>query len=283
MKTTVQPITVGVADEQRAALSFAAHEARWSDCDLQVVHAYTVPPAPPKAVAASWGVDVGTTFRESGRAVLADALAALTAQHVDIVVHPVLERGGASRVLTTLSKTSRLVVLGPDDGAPWYTRLFESRVSRKLAFAADCPVVVVPDSWGRGPRARGVTLLLDGMTLAHGPLHFAFEHAARHDDALHIVNLVSDGTDENGRVPWDDMLRLIESWNARYPDVVTDVHVVDGVADEQTVKPFEATGLLVLGRPPGTGVLASHHGSLARSVIEHADCPVAVVPLDYDG
>lgn len=282
MTPPIRPITVGVADGQRAALAFAAEEARLADCDIRLVHAYSVPPAPPEVVGNVYGIDVDGIFRESGRAVLDEAVAWLAAEHGGIVVHPCLERGSASRTLTAMSETSRLVVLGPDDSAPWYARLFESRVSRRLASASDCPVVVVPDSWGRGPRTHGVTLLLDGRTLAHGPLLFALEHAARHHDVLHVVHLAKEGVAEDGRDTWHATMRLIESWSTRYPGVTIDVHVVDAVANEKTVRSFELTGMLVLGRPHGIGVPGSH-GSLARSVIEHADCPVAVVPPDHDG
>lgn len=277
------PITVGVADAQRPALAFAAEEARLAGRDIRLVHAYTVPPAPPEFVGAAYGIDVDGTFRESGQAVLDAAAALLATEHADVVVHSFLERGGAPGVLTAMSETSWLVVLGPDDSAPWYTRLFESRVSRRLAEGAACPVVVVPDGWGRLPRIRGVTLVLDGRTIAHGPLRFAFDHAALHHDELQVVRLRTRGATEAGSVPWQDMSRLIESWSAQYPDVSTKVHVVAGVADVETMESFEPTGLLVLGRPHGSHRVAPLHGSLVRAVIEHANCPVAVVPPDYDG
>ncbi len=278
-----EPITVGVAAEQPAVLAFAAEEARLADCDIRLVRAYTVPPAPPTVVGSAYGIDVEGTFRDSGRAVLDEAAAVLAAGHSGIVVHRILERGGASHVLTAMSETSRLVVLGPDDTVPWYTRLFESRVSRKLAQAAACPVVVVPDSWGRAPRTRSVTLLLDGRTVAHGPLRFAFDHAARHQDVLTIVHLR--GADGAG---WDaptshDMTRLVESWRVRYPEVAAEVEAIDEFADLETVESFESTDVLVLGRPHHGRVPAPLHRSLARVVIEHADCAVAVVPPDHDG
>jgi len=276
------PITVGVADEQRSALVFAAEAARLSGCDLQLVHAYTVPPAPPEFVGTAYGIDVGGTYRDAGRAVLESAAAMLVADHGDVVVHSVVKRGSAPRVLVATSEASRLLVLGADDCVPWYARLFESRVSRKLAESAVCPVVVVPDSWDPRHRTRGVTLLLDSETVAHGPLRFAFEQAALRGDQVRVVHFESAGGTEEGSVPWQDTVRLIESWSAQYPEVSTDVHVVAGVADVDTVEAFQSTGLLVLGRAHGAHSVVPFHGSLARAVIEHADCPVAVVPPGYD-
>lgn len=282
-RRSAAPITVGVAGRERPALAFAAREAALTGSVLRLVHAYTVPPAPPDFVAAAYGVDVEGTFRESGQAVLDAAHAFVAAAHEGVVVEEVLERGGAAGVLTAASRTSRLVVLGPDDSAPWYSRLFESRVARALAEGGACPVVVVPDEGEQRHRARGVTVVLDGMTVAHGALRVAFEHAARHGDTLQIVRLRSTEPSGDDQVPWHDMTRLVESWQAQHPEVGSQVRVVDGVADEETVEAYESTGLLVLARPEGSHRLALRHGSWPRAVIEHASCPVAVVPPDHEG
>lgn len=276
------PITVGVADKQHAALAFAAEEARLSDCDLRVVHSYIVPPSPPHVMEAAYGFDIDASFQESGREVLADATGFLSSQYGDLTVHPVLEQGPAAMVLTGASVTSRLLVLGPDDASPWYSRLFQSRVSRRLVQDAQCPVVVVPDTWTPRHVAKGVTLLLDGQTVAHGPLRYAFEQASRHHDVLHVIHVDEPGGSPSGSPPREEMRRLVESWSATYPHVWVNSKQVAGKADLSMVESSERTGLLVLGRPHEKYQIASLHRSLARAVIEHADCPVVVVPADYD-
>jgi len=277
-----RPITVGVADKQHAALAFAAEEARLSRCDLRVVHAYIVPPSPPQVMGTAYGFDIDGSFRESGREVLTDATDFLAQRDGDLVVHPVLERGPASMILIGTSATSRLLVLGPDDAVPWYSRLFQSRVARRLADDAACPVVVVPDTWTAQNSAQGVTLLLDGESVAQGPLRYAFEHAARHDAVLHVVHLQSAYGPPAEAIHWHDMRRLVNSWRATYPQVWVSTKVITGSADPTTVATLERTGMLVLGRPHEHHDVSALHRSLARSVIEHADCPVAVVPGDYD-
>jgi nucleotide-binding universal stress UspA family protein len=277
-----RPVTVGVADKQQAAVAYAAEEARLHDCALRIVHAYTVPPTPPQVVSNAYGFDINASFKESGREVLVDAADRVSVQHDEVTVHQVLEQGPASTVLAASSVTSRLLVLGSDAARPWYTRLFRSRVSRDLAQQARCPVIVVPDVWRAESAGTGVTLLLDSETVAHGPLRYAFEHASRHDEVLHVVHVEAvDGShDEN--VPWHDMHRLVESWKATYPHVWVTTKVVRADADVATVVTFERTGLLVLGRPHTRHAVPCLHPSLAQAVIEHADCPVAVVPADYD-
>ena len=286
-----RPVVVGVATPggEGAAVTFAADEARLSECGLRLVHAFTVPPGPPDAIADVYGVDVAGSFRDFGQAVLDTAstvaCARARARSSVLDVDTVLARGAAARVLTEQSSTARLVVLGPDECRPWFLRLFTSRVSRTLVGSARCPVVVVPDTWvARGPR-DAVTLLVDGSTVAHGPFRFAFDHAARHDLPLHVVHLSEPGGAPRVAISWHDMSRLIETWGRRYPDVLTDVVVVRGRADADTVASLRSSGLLVLGRPHRQDLAATVHDSLARTMIRQAHGPVAVavVPGDHDG
>ena len=277
-----RPVTVGVADKQQAAVAYAAEEARLHACALRVVHAYTLPPTPPQVVSNAYGFDIDASFRESGREVLAAAAAHVSAQHGDVTVHQVLEQGSASTVLAATSATSRLLVIGSDATRPWYTRLFQSRVSRDLAQQARCPVIVVPDIWRAETAGTGVTLLLDSETVAHGPLRYAFEHASRHECVLHVVHLQAVDGSHDEAVPWHDMRRLVESWGSTYPHVWVKTQVVTADADVVTIATLERTGLLVLGRPHTRHAVPCLHPSLAEAVIEHADCPVAVVPADYD-
>jgi nucleotide-binding universal stress UspA family protein len=277
-----RPITVGVADDQHAALAFAAREARLAGTDIRVVHAYVVPPSPPQVMGTAYGFDIDRSFRESGREVLAGATDFLAQQDGGLVVHPVLMQGPAPDVLFGASSTSRLMVLGPDDARPWYSRLFQSRVARKLADGAPCPVVVVPDAWTAQDDAQGVTLLLDGRSVADGPLRFAFEHAARHGAVLHVVHLRPADSPHADESSWHEARRLTDSCRATYPRVRVTTTVISGDADPATVSSLERTGLLVLGRPHEHRDVAALHRSLARSVIEHASCPVAIVPPDHD-
>lgn len=273
------PITVGVADKQQAALAFAAEEARWSGCDIRVVHAYIVPPSPPQVIVEAYGFDIAGSFSESGQEVLDEATGFLASRYADVTVHPVLEEGAAPAVLARCSATSRLVVLGPDDATPWYSRLFQSRVSRRLMGDAPCPVVVVPDTWSAGQPATTVTLMLDAQTVADGPVRFAFEHAARHHVPLRILQVQAAGSPGDAR-GWRELHHLLDSWRTACPQVQVDTEPISGAAD--LPQSFDGTVVLVLGRPREPHVGAALHRSLARAVVQHAGCPVAVVPPDYD-
>jgi nucleotide-binding universal stress UspA family protein len=277
-----RPITVGVVDQQHAALAFAAEEARLARCDLRLAHAYTVPPSPPRAMSTAYGLDIEASFEQAARDVLDAAVALVTGECDDLTVHTVLRRGSPAAVLAEESTSSRLMVLGQDDATPWYSRLFRSRVARAAVHQASCPVVVVPDDWSVKNATRGVTVLLDSRTVAHGPLRYAFEQAARHRDVLRVLHVQEADDPHDDDIPWHDMRRLVDSWRGTYPHVWVDTKVVAGVADLATIEPFERTGVLVLGRPHDDRVTVPLHDSLARAVIVRAGCPVAVVPADYD-
>lgn len=277
-----RPVTVGVADEQHAALMFAAAEADRIGCGLEIVHAYSVPPAPPDAMGAVYGVDIRASFRDAGRDVLAGAAGSVHDDYPELVTTSLLVQAPAAQALVERSMGARLVVLGPDDARPWYSRLFESRVSRRLANESSCPVVVVPDTWQVTAACRGVTLMLDSETVAHGPLRYAFRTADRYDVELRIVHIVSSDVAPPGSVAWTDMVALIDSWGARYPRVRVRTMQIDGLADLRTVESLEDTGVLVVGRPHERHVLDGLRRAFAEQVIDHASCPVAVVPAHHD-
>jgi nucleotide-binding universal stress UspA family protein len=246
------------------------------------VHAYTVPPRPPTQLSAAYGLDIDAGFRQAGEDVVSRAAQFVRRTHPHLRVQQVVERGAAPGVLTEQSETSRLVVIGPDEARPWYVRLFESRVARHLANESSCPVLVVPDTWAAATQPEGVTLMLDAETTAHGPLRYAFEAAAHGDRNLRVVHLVPADGPYASTLNWHDMNRLIGSWQAIFPQVQIDVRSATGVADLASMDAEETTGLLVLGRPRTVGPIPGSSRSLARSVIEHADCPVAVVPPSYN-
>lgn len=275
------PISVGVLDKQKAALAYAADEADRIGCDVRVVHAYTVPPEPPTVLSAAFGVDIDALFRGVGDDVLAEAADFVSATHPDVSIHRVLERGPAPQVLLEQSRTSRLIVLGPDESRPWYVRLFESRVARRLANDSSCPVVVVPDTWVATSQPSGVTLMLDAETTAHGPLRHAFETADHTGANLLIVHVEPPEGPRANALAWHDMTRLIDSWQGIFPRVQVETRTMTGLADVDRARSLEATGLLVLGRPRETSPIPGMSRSLARAVIEHAECPVAVVPPRY--
>ena len=271
-------IAVGVVAGQDAVLDFAQVEAELTRSHLLLVHAYEVLPT---IAAPALGLDLAEDFRLGGQEILAEALEHLARSGVACRVERVLTRGHAPAVLEAESRRARLMIIGQDADKPLIVRLFEGRVARRLVEHADCPVVVVPDSWRPDQGSGPVVVMIDGHSTAHGPLALAFETAATHDAELQVLHVVPPG----GRAVsgWDDMQPLVEAWYTRYPHVLGTVHVVEGDPHEQALHAARGAGILVMGRPGQRRTSSFMIDTLAQEIIGEAACPVAVVASDYRG
>ena len=64
----------------------------------------------------------------------------------------------------------------------------------------------------------------------------------------------------------------------KFPDVVVDLRLRHGFADRNLVDASRDHALLVLAHRPLSPLDDLVYGSVAAAVVEHARCPVAVVP-----
>jgi nucleotide-binding universal stress UspA family protein len=293
MSTQTQ-IIVGVDGSwrQTGALEWALDEALLRRTPLRAVHVVDrrQPSAGP--------VDLdGETF-------LSVRLDEAAMKLADDVAHHVEEAGpevhGSTDVLVG-SPPERLAELGADAtmlvvgrrGLGTFGRLLIGSTSDAVAHRGEGPVVVVPDEWKPvlhrdGPIVAGV----DGEDPDTEALEFAFEAARVHKVPLWLVHL----WDVPAVYAWDAIaiagvqdrwremagLRLdmvADQWQDKYPDVdvrreVLQAHAVLGLlefAGEQGAQ------LLVVGGRPHNRVSGLLLGSVARGVLHHATCPVAVV------
>lgn len=279
MGTIDFPVAVGVADRQTAAIDYARMEAERAGCGIKIVHAYTVPPS---AMGPIYGLDVSEAYRVAGQEVLAAAMRHLNETANTAPVECVLKRGFAPSVLESESRSSRLMIIGPDESKPWYIRLFEGRSARHLAEHTGCPIVVVPDTWEGSRNAAPIVVMVDGETTAHGPLSFGFQIASARHAELQVLHVVAD-IREDLDTQWQGIRRVVDSWYDAHPDVSGRSQVVTGEAHEQAIRAAGGASLLVLGRPHERHVSNKLVRSLAQEIIAEADCPVAVVPAGYRG
>ena len=276
---TSPSVAVGVADKQPTVLDYARQEAERARCGIKVIHAYTVPPS---AMGSIYSIDVPEAFREGGQEILDGAVSHLRESGSTVPIESVLTRGYAPSVLESESLSARVMIIGPDESKPWYVRMFEGRVARHLVEHAQCPVVVVPDSWHQGDENAPVIVMVDGETSAHGPLKFAFDTAtARHAElrVLH-VDPPKDGLVDS---EWDVIRRVVDSWFDRHPQVRGGCEVVEGNVRDAAVRAADGAGLLILGRPHERRLSNILMDSLAQEIIAEAGSPVAVVPAAYRG
>jgi nucleotide-binding universal stress UspA family protein len=134
-----QPILVGVdgSDFSKAALTWAAAQARLTGSPLQVVISWTFPAnlgyigGLPDI---DFGGDAKSTLEETVHEVLGD--------HAGLEVHGEVVEGHAALVLTELSEHASLVVVGTR-GHGGFVGLVIGSVSEYVVAHAHCPVVVV--------------------------------------------------------------------------------------------------------------------------------------------
>ena len=280
MDTIGLRVAVGIAAGQRTTvLDYASREAESAGCGIKIVHAYTVPPS---AMGPIYGLDVSEAYRAAGQKVLAAAMRHLSETANTAPVECVLTRGFAPSVLEFESRSSRLMIIGPDESKPWYIRLFEGKSARHLAEHAECPIVVVPDTWEESRDTAPIVVMVDGETTAHGPLSFGFQIASARHVELQVLHVAAD-TRKDLDTLWQAIRRVVDSWYDAHPDVPGRSQVVTGEVHEQAIRAANGAGLLVLGRPHERRVTSVLMDSLAQEIISGSDCPVAVVPAGYRG
>jgi nucleotide-binding universal stress UspA family protein len=142
-------------------------------------------------------------------------------------------------------------------------------------------VFVVPDGT-RVKELRDVVLEIDEANVADGPLRFAFETASQAGARLRVMHVVprtvylADPGEHGAR-----LARLAEKWHAEYPGVDVSTSLVCGDVEDEAVIASASAQLVVVGRPN-----EPHHGQLfglhvAEEIVRRAQCPVVVVPAEY--
>ncbi|WDF43982.1 universal stress protein [Streptomyces sp. T12] len=258
----------------RAAADWAAREALSRGLPLRVVH--VSPPDGPDP-AEQWPYRP-EAVADRVVAELADRHPALRAQGLNLTGDPVA-------ALRTVAGDAELLVLGLR-GEGSHPRVPVGSTATALARACERPVVLVPGSLsGERPpgRADAVTLGIDARNPADGAVGLAFEAARLRGARLHAVHvwtLPAQAAErpfpalEEDRATWEDdeVQRLSDAlrpWCGKYPEVDVLEDVVLLAPEVALAHAGANSGLVVVGRRSGRTALA---------LLQHASCPVAVVP-----
>jgi nucleotide-binding universal stress UspA family protein len=280
-----QTIVVGVtgAGENDDALRYAADVAASTGRTVTLVHVSSpvLPPVPtstrlPREAWDERGADVVEAVRADFVRIAGDA----------VPVHVAVEVGEPGWVLGERSADASLVVL-QHRGLNNLARIFTGSTVATAAGQAQCPVVSVPA--GRTPRENG--LLVVGVLEDGGPREVveaaAHEADRRHAGLrlLHAWRLAPD---------YDDLLVNDEKWVAllqrsvrtqagelavKYPEVPMDVEVRHHWPADALVAASKEADLLVIGRHQGRRLVPPRLGGTGRAVVQHAECPVMIVPV----
>lgn len=277
------PVLVGIDGSRDGliALAWAASYAAVHSSPLLAVHVRDdrqMPAGPPPE-----GPDDGTE-------VLEEAIQELSRIGFDAASLEV-RHGHPAQVLLELADRSSILVVGRRGMGGFAELVLGSTSQVCTALSTKIPLVVVPDSWDPSASARGrIVVGVDGSAEGKDALRFAFEQAAgtaARIVGVHAVEVRENHPDPNewfdpNRRPWTDsadelLTQTLEGWIAKYPGVpvehrgVTD-HPVLALARESA-----DADLVVVGGVGQTAFSELRLGSVARGLLYHSHCPVAVV------
>jgi nucleotide-binding universal stress UspA family protein len=195
--------------------------------------------------------------------------------------------GRAAPDLIEASRTATLLVLGAQ-GHSILGGMVLGSVSQHVSRHAECPVVVV-----RGPRtpaSNRIVVGVDGSEASRRALEFAFDRAERtggpviavHGRALTAVTgpwsidvapEVAEQMDEVKRLLAEAVAGLRED----HPDVTVEIEPVPLPAVRALADASANAALIVVGTRGRGGFVGLLLGSVSSTVLQHAQCPVAVV------
>lgn len=190
--------------------------------------------------------------------------------------------------LLEASRTAAMLVVG-SHGRGRLRRLLLGSVGVALVRHAQCPLVVHRP--GHPGRVRqGIVVGADGAPESRPVLEFAYRQASLQAQPLRVVHTFWDFQSAGAEyvVPADaqdiqqERLLLAEAMagmSEKYPEVRADVEVLRGRPEEALVSLGDRMNLVVLGHHHGSRTASLLFGSVAVAVVEHATCPVAVVPV----
>jgi nucleotide-binding universal stress UspA family protein len=293
MDTKAGTIVVGVdgSDSSRNALQWAVVHAAAEHRALTLVHAVELTTASSSFMDASfvYPPEVRRELRTEGLKTLADARAEVAQTAPDLEVHELFRFADPRQLLLELSAEAELVVLGSRGRGPVRSLLLGS-VGVALARHAHCPVVVHRPG-NRGTVRNGVLVGADATEESGPVLELAYREAALHDLPLTVLHCFWDLQPINGAayvVPESvtdletERVFLGESLAGlaeKYPEVVVRVETTYGQPQEALVRMGERMNLVVVGAHQGGPLTQLLRGSVSIAVVEHATCPVAVVPV----
>ena len=284
-------IVVGIdgSKSSRAALHWATEQAVAERRPLTLVHTLTVN--------APFSMGPGTvTMGEAREALEGSGRAMLRAAHQDVhdhapgvVVNELLRYADAADQLVRMSSSAAMVVVGSHGRGPVRSKILGS-VSVRVARHACGPVVVVRP--GRiGVVRRGVLVGVDALPESQPVLEFAYREASLRGVPLTVLHAgwaPARGTLEAVYLPVTpqereaERLALAEAvagMAEKYPDVHVTSRIAEGPPDEVLVSVGKAMDLIVIGSHQAHGLQRALFGSVSIGVVEHAVCPVAVVPV----
>lgn len=283
------PVIAGIDGSRpgRRAAEYAAATATRRGAGLELVHAFTwpliYPPLLPEEEQAPYPLP-----RMRARKLLDDAATAVAADHPNLRIDTTLVDGHAAGALVDASRRGRLLVVG-HRGIGGFEEMLVGSVGVYTSVHAHCPVVVVR---GTTPAdGAPVVVGVDGSPAARAAARVAFDEAR-----LRGVDLIAalawppartwPQAEAAAGVPAhphevDPIAVTLAGIVEEYPDVKVRTEVLHGDSAPATLIALASelgAGLLVAGSRGVGGFRGLLMGGTCRALIDHAPCPVLVLP-----
>jgi nucleotide-binding universal stress UspA family protein len=285
------PVVVGFdgSAPAQSAIHYGAREAMRRGCDLRIVHAFGWPVFLPPFHAPYDQHDQGP--RAAMLELLAQTAYQVQADHSGLSVTTRLIDGSPGAVLVDASREAQLLVVA-HRGWGGFAGLMVGSVAAQIAGHTRCPVVVVrgDDPLDGAP----VVLGTDGSPGANRAAEVAFAQAQLRDVELILAHQQPARARAAGAIATGNLAFWATVGDAgagalgagaRYPDVKYRTELVPGDTVASALITFARrarAGLLVVGSRGRGGFRGLVIGSTPRNLIEHAPCPVLVVPPPHD-
>ncbi|MBZ5739793.1 universal stress protein [Nocardioides mangrovi] len=197
----------------------------------------------------------------------------------DLAVHETTWIADPRVTLLRLAEDAALVVVGSRGRGPVRSLLLGS-VSSAVSRHAPCPVVVVRPGHP-GLVRHGVVVGADGTSGSTATVEAAYRQASLRHLPLTVLHCAWDRTPDDTK---DDLrIRAVEPLSGlaeKFPDVRARIEIAYDEPASELIEASERMDLVVVGAHHGGRFSTLVQGSIAQSVVEHAACPVLVIPTE---
>jgi nucleotide-binding universal stress UspA family protein len=289
IKTGSIVVGVDASELSSRALAWAVEQASAERRSITLAYAiHAVTPAYLDS-AAVHPQEARDALRAEGHQVLAAARAEVERRAPGMEVQEVFQFEDPRELLLTLSRSAALVVVG-SRGRGKLRSLLLGSVGSALVRHAHCPVVVHRPG-NPGIVRHGVLVGADGSEESGAVLEFAYREASLRGLPLTVLHCYSEldavaAAAYIGNEPVVDVqserLLLAESvagFAEKYPDVAAHTETARGLPQEALVRRGKDMNLVVVGAHQAGLLSRALFGSVSLAVVEHAESPVAVVPV----
>ncbi|MBM0278444.1 universal stress protein [Micromonospora tarensis] len=260
------------------ALNWALEEARHSGQPVRLAYVFEW------LTVAGWigpgvapGVWPDDTARRQVDELVRKAAADAAAAHPGLTITGEVYDGPPALVLQERSAEAGMLVLG-SRGHGGFGGLLAGSTAVSVAAHAHCPVVVIRDGTAGGPDGP-VAVGVDGSEPSLVALGFAAERAAQRQVPLRVLHAWTPGPGGAAGAPDERAAveQAVQPWRRTFPDLAVAVDLVPASPAAMLIEASRDARLVVVGSRGRGGLAGMLLGSVSQQLIQHANCPVAVV------